>query len=325
MPPPDVLRKKRQRSLDGTAPADEHVGEEQPALSASANAAGAAPPSPRSDAGSSEAGSSDAGSSSSGISWRSGSTGGSSLPHHLSGMAATDILDSYMRELLHNTIPCLGAPPLGVGLVRWGRQPVRHTSRAGWAPAGRTTPGPCLLCCLLCPPSCFAQQLLCPPARPPALQMPCWACTATRRPSVRRGCCPRTGWARRGWSRWCALAAAESCRKLTPALPGGFQGALGPVHTSSSEGRLPSVPNPAAKPIGTRTATAGPRPDPLLPPRCPQVRRGFAGHCMVQLIFGLELHRAPQHALAATMAHLADILAGGSHPAHIMWSFVVRR
>lgn len=62
---------------------------------------GGAPLSPRSDAGAS-----DAGSSSSGISWRSGSTG-SSLPQ-LGSMAAADILDSYMRELLHNTLPCLG-------------------------------------------------------------------------------------------------------------------------------------------------------------------------------------------------------------------------
>ena len=33
------------------------------------------------------------------------------MPPHLGGgsLAAADILDSYMRELLHNTIPCLGA------------------------------------------------------------------------------------------------------------------------------------------------------------------------------------------------------------------------
>ncbi len=84
-----MLRKKRQR------------GQEDFALAGPSGAAGAAPLSPCSDAGAS-----DAGSSSSGISWRSGSTG-SSLPQ-LGGMAAGDILDSYMRELLHNTLPCLG-------------------------------------------------------------------------------------------------------------------------------------------------------------------------------------------------------------------------
>lgn len=91
--PSDVLRKKRQR------------GQEELVLASTSRGAGAgeggAPLSPRSDAGDS-----DAGSSSSGISWRSGSTG-SSLPQ-LGSMAAADILDSYMRELLHNTLPCLG-------------------------------------------------------------------------------------------------------------------------------------------------------------------------------------------------------------------------
>lgn len=92
MQPGEVLRKKRQR------------GHEDLTLASGAGAAdGAGPLSPRSDAGAS-----DAGSSSSGISWRSGSTGGS-LPQ-LGGMAAADILDSYMRELLHNTLPCLGTP-----------------------------------------------------------------------------------------------------------------------------------------------------------------------------------------------------------------------
>lgn len=111
MLPFDFLRKKRQRGHDGMA------------LDAGSDdgAAAAAPPSPRgSDGGVAESDSDDSSSSSggaggsgssSGISWRSGSTG-SSLPH-LGNMAAADILDSYMRELLHNTIPCLG----GCGLL----------------------------------------------------------------------------------------------------------------------------------------------------------------------------------------------------------------
>ena len=114
MLPFDFLRKKRQRGHDGVA------------LDAGSDdgAAAAAPPSPRgSDGGVAESDSDDSSSSSggaggsgssSGISWRSGSTG-SSLPH-LGNMAAADILDSYMRELLHNTIPCLG----GCGLVGEG-------------------------------------------------------------------------------------------------------------------------------------------------------------------------------------------------------------
>ncbi|KAL4433793.1 hypothetical protein ABPG75_000234 [Micractinium tetrahymenae] len=186
--PFDFLRKKRQRGHDGVALEATSAGGEGDALAlaAAAAAAGGAPRSPRSDAGSS-----DAGGSSSGISWRSGSTGGSSLPHHLTGMAATDILDSYMRELLHNTIPCLDAV---LGLY--------------------------------------------------------------------------------------SDAQAECAARLLP------EDRLG-------EARVEQM-----------------------------VRRGFAGHCMVQLIFGLESHRAPRHALSATMGHLADILAGGAHPAQIMWNFV---
>ena len=127
--PFDFLHKKRQRGHDGVAlDAESDDG-----------AAAAAPPSPRgSDGGAADSDSSDdgggsssssgggaggggggGGGSSRGISWRSGSTG-SSLPH-LGGMAAADILDSYMRELLHNTIPCLGE---GSGLTL--------TGLAGW-------------------------------------------------------------------------------------------------------------------------------------------------------------------------------------------------
>lgn len=147
--PSDFLRKKRQR---GHEAADRVGGErEPPVLAAPVAAADGAPPSPRSDAGSS-----DNGGSSSGISWRSGSTGGSSLPHHLSGMAATDILDSYMRELLHNTIPCLGAPLLGggggegarpraarrAGLGRGRRLPYRPSSPGPPPPARPSSPAP---------------------------------------------------------------------------------------------------------------------------------------------------------------------------------------
>lgn len=107
MHPGDVLRKKRQRGGD--------------ALPAAGGEGGDAPLSPRSDAGAS-----DVGSTSSGISWRSGSTG-SSLPH-LGSMAAADILDSYMRELLHNTLPCLGEWVCGLG-----RPPRPHPRRRGGA------------------------------------------------------------------------------------------------------------------------------------------------------------------------------------------------
>ena len=106
MLPFDFLRKKRQRGHDGVALDAESDDD------ATATATATAPPSPRgSDGGAAESDSGDSSSSTS----SSGGGAGCSLPH-LGNMAAADILDSYMRELLHNTIPCLG----GCGLVGAG-------------------------------------------------------------------------------------------------------------------------------------------------------------------------------------------------------------
>ncbi|KAL4853977.1 Inactive ubiquitin carboxyl-terminal hydrolase 53 [Chlorella vulgaris] len=159
------LRKKRQRGHEEVAPA-------------------AAPPC--SPLGSD----SDGCSISSGISWRSGSTG-ASVPHLGGSMAAADILDSYMRELMHNTLPCLDAI---LGLYN-------------------------------------------------DAQIECEA-------------------------------------RLLP------EDRLGEVRVEQ------------------------------------MVRKGFAGHCMVQLMYALHLGQASRATMSATMAQLGEILHGGAHPNDLIWHFV---
>ena len=122
--PFDFLRKKRLRGHDGVAldaESDDGAADAPPSPRGSDGAAAESDSDDSSSSSSSSGGTGGGGGSSSGISWRSGSTG-SSLPH-LGNMAAADILDSYMRELLHNTIPCLGG---------WVRAGGLAGGRAGW-------------------------------------------------------------------------------------------------------------------------------------------------------------------------------------------------
>lgn len=187
----------------------------------------------------------------------------------------------------------------GCATAGWGFGALGPATCAAYQPCRVVTAA--LVCCAAC----------CAP--PPALPSTCRAhmrfrlhCRCRAGPVQRRAGRVRGAAAARGpagggaggadGACWPLPKAAESCRPpclVVSTVPC-------PVH-ASLPGCLTSLPNPAAKPRGTRPATAGPRPDPLLPPL---LLAGAARLCRA-------LHGAAH--LWAGAAPRAAARAGGHH------------